>query len=307
MKIVTIAGHPYYLHGRPFSRPLLMTVLLSFLLLCIGGMLWTGYQLGQQSVEVESVGTLPTEAVQELLLTQRREIREAQESTRRHLDALALRLGEMQARILRLDALGERLADQGKLDTSEFNFDQEPARGGLESGEYAQSVTVSELVSGMDLLARTIENREHKLELLESLLEQEELHDEAKPSGRPVSQSWISSRYGYRNDPFTGKKAFHHGVDVAGKEKSEVVAVAAGIVTEAGKKSGYGYLVEIHHAGGYVTRYGHNSKIFVKEGDLVSKGDVIGLLGSSGRSTGPHVHFEVALNGKSVNPAKYLR
>ncbi|MEW7980521.1 MAG: M23 family metallopeptidase [Candidatus Sedimenticola endophacoides] len=127
------------------------------------------------------------------------------------------------------------------------------------------------------------------------------------PAGRPVKKGWISSPYGYRKDPKTGKRDFHHGVDVASKENSDVIAVAAGVVTWVGEKSGYGILVELRHADGYTTRYGHNNKALVQAGDMVAKGQVIALVGSTGRSTGPHVHFEIARGGKALNPHKYLK
>ncbi len=247
------------------------------------------------------------DVVHDLILTQREEILDTKGRTQEHLDALALRLGQMQSHILRINALGERLAKLGKLDEGEFNFDEEPARGGLESEETAQSVSLTELVTEMEALSQAISDREHKLNLMEGLIRNSRLSDELVPSGRPVEKGWVSSKYGYRNDPFSGKKAFHRGVDVAGKKDSNVIAVASGIVTWIGKKSGFGQLVELTHSNGYVTRYGHNSKILVEVGELVTKSQPIALMGSSGRSTGPHVHFEIAKNGKTVNPTKYLR
>ena len=157
-----------------------------------------------------------------------------------------------------------------------------------------------------ELYGFIVEYHKVLLRLIRPGVTDSQIQQEFKPAGRPVIKGWISSNYGYRKDPFTGKRAFHRGVDIAGKKDSEVFAVASGVVSWAGKKSGYGYLVEIRHPDGYVTRYGHNSMIFVKTGDLVDKGTVIGLMGSSGRSTGPHVHFEIARNGKSINPKKYL-
>ncbi len=169
------------------------------------------------------------------------------------------------------------------------------------------SVDAEDLLIDMNRLSFSIDDRAHKLELMEGLLFNTSVHQDLKPAGRPVTKGWVSSHYGYRKDPFSGKKAFHHGVDVAGKENSDVIAVAAGVVTWVGEKKNYGHLVEIRHADGYLTRYGHNSKLLVKRGELVTKGEVIAQMGSSGRSTGPHVHFEIARNGQTINPAKYLR
>jgi len=281
----------------------------ALLAVSITGSLWLGYQAG---VRASAPGTGEGEAavaarLQEQLKKERRELERNRKRMRVHLDALALRVGVLQSHVLRLDALGERLAEAGELDPGEFSFSEAPARGGLETPESTTSVQLSELLSDMEKLSRDLEDREYKLSLMEGILLNNKVRKELEPAGKPVEKGWISSDYGYRKDPFSGKKSFHHGVDIAGKKGSEVVAVASGLVTEAGRQSGYGYVVEIRHADGYVTRYGHNSKILVKVGDIVSKGDLIGLMGSTGRSTGPHVHFEVARNGKSINPAKYLR
>ncbi|WP_241086167.1 M23 family metallopeptidase [Candidatus Vondammii sp. HM_W22] len=157
----------------------------------------------------------------QLLSEQRQESQEIRQYTRQHLDALALRLGQIQSHILRINALGERLAKLGKLNSDEFDFKEEPALGGLDASGSAQSVGPSELVSDMEQLSVMIEDREHKLELMDGLMLGSKIHDELKLAGRPVKKGWISSKYGYRKDPFTGKKAFHYGVDIAGKENSE--------------------------------------------------------------------------------------
>jgi len=118
---------------------------------------------------------------------------------------------------------------------------------------------------------------------------------------------WLSSNYGNRLDPFTGKRAWHNGVDFAGREGSDIVAVASGVVSWSGERYGYGKMVEVAHGEGVTTRYAHNLENTVKVGDMVRRGEVIALMGNSGRSTGPHVHFEVFKNGRPVDPASYLR
>jgi murein DD-endopeptidase MepM/ murein hydrolase activator NlpD len=307
MKIILLSRFCHKKGSRPISPFRLLFTLVPLLVLLMGGSLWAGYRWGMSSQSPQTAAGSTTEAVHNLLLTQRDELEETRGRTQEHLDALALRLGQMQSHILRINALGERLVKMGKLDEAEFNFEEEPARGGIESTETVQSVGLSELVSEMEQLSLVITDRQHKLDLMEGLIRDKRMSEELLPTGRPVEKGWVSSRYGYRNDPFTGKKAFHYGVDVAGKQDSNVVAVASGIVTWAGEKSGFGELVEVRHSGGYVTRYGHNHKILVKPGDLVIQGQPIALMGSSGRSTGPHVHFEIARNGKTIDPAKYLR
>jgi murein DD-endopeptidase MepM/ murein hydrolase activator NlpD len=144
------------------------------------------------------------------------------------------------------------------------------------------------------------------LTVLDSLLMDRSRRERVMPSGRPVGSGWLSSKFGKRTDPFTGKQEHHDGVDFAGKEGSDVVAVGDGVVSWAGKRSGYGNMVEITHGDGYVTRYGHNKEPLVEVGETVKKGQLIASMGSTGRSTGPHVHFEVLLNGKTVNPGKYI-
>ena len=152
-----------------------------------------------------------------------------------------------------------------------------------------------------------LSNREQQLEILESLLTNRQLEDQAWLSGQPVEKGWISSHYGQRTDPFSGKLAMHRGIDFAGKEGSNVVAVAGGVVTWVGSKTGYGQLVEISHGDGFVTRYSHNKENLVAPGEVVRKGQAIALMGSTGRSTGAHVHYEVYKHGRSVDPSSYVR
>ena len=202
--------------------------------------------------------------------------------------------------------LGERLVSVGKLDQEEFDFMAEPAVGGVETGPEDRPQSGADLASDMERLSRLLADRERKLVLLEDLLVGREVLQSVTPSGKPVKKGFISSTYGYRTDPFSGKKAMHHGVDFAGKRGSEVIAVAAGVVIRAERVAGYGNLLEIRHSDGYTTRYAHNEKNLVEVGDVVAKGDTIALLGSTGRSSGPHVHFEVRRNGKSVNPRRLI-
>jgi murein DD-endopeptidase MepM/ murein hydrolase activator NlpD len=237
---------------------------------------------------------------------QQSEIAEVRRNAQADLDALALRLGQMQAQMLRLNALGERLVIQGNLDEDEFDFDVEPAVGGPGSSLATESVTYPDFLSLLDDLGTEINDREQKLSVLETLLMSRSLSERVMPSGRPVEEGWLSSKYGKRNDPFTGKQEFHKGLDFAGKKGSEVIVVGDGVVTWAGDRTGYGDMVEVSHGNGYVTRYGHNQKHLVKVGDTVRKGQQIALMGSSGRSTGPHVHFEVLRDGKTVNPVKFI-
>jgi murein DD-endopeptidase MepM/ murein hydrolase activator NlpD len=247
-----------------------------------------------------------SEWINEEITQQRAEIERMREKTRNTLDGIALRVGQMQAQLTRLNAVGEHFAKKAKLNSSEFNFDEQAAVGGSELNEAAKSFTQNELLEDMRVLSEKLTLKEKQLELLGVFAANKKLSKEVRPAGLPVEKGWLSSFYGYRADPFTGKKSFHHGVDIAGKSGTNVLAAASGLVTWAGDKNGYGHLIEIDHGSGYVTRYGHNKKILVKVGDIVKQSDVIAKMGSTGRSTGPHVHFEVLRNNKKVNPRKYL-
>jgi murein DD-endopeptidase MepM/ murein hydrolase activator NlpD len=237
---------------------------------------------------------------------QQAEVADARRNAQADIDALTLRIGKMQGQMLRLNALGERLVDQGDLDKEEFDFDTVPAVGGPGGEVDVQSVPLADFLSMLDMLDSEMEDREQKLSVLESLLMSRSLHERVMPSGRPIAEGWLSSRYGKRNDPFTGKQDFHKGLDFAGKKGSEVIVVGDGVVSWAGKRTGYGNLIEVNHGNGYITRYGHNERHLVEVGEKVKKGQQIALMGSTGRSTGPHVHFEVLQNGKTVNPSKYI-
>lgn len=237
---------------------------------------------------------------------QQREVADARRQAQERLGALTLKVAELQARLVRLDALGERLTTIAKLDQGEFDFSQPPALGGPETANLGEAYQAPDFLGAIDNLADQIENRELQLETLEALLAKQKIQSDIFIAGRPIKKGWMSSRYGRRTDPFNGHIAWHSGVDFAGKLGSEVVAVAAGVVTWSADRYGYGNMVEINHGGGFSTRYAHNSKLLVKVGDVVQKGQVIANMGSSGRSTGPHVHFEVYKHGRAVDPATYI-
>ena len=296
------------LHGRPGSlnlgqRRVLVPIIVILLILC-ALLIFSGYWLGHRPAEQ----TVPVAFDwRSDLQDQRRLLVEARRQTEAGLDALALRVGQLQAQLVRMEALGERLVKMAKLDKGEFDFNQPPAQGGPGQLTAEQASDGSDLLLALDQLAQQLDDRERQLAALESLLLDETLNEQGYPTGRPVERGWLSSGFGRRVDPFTGRKAMHEGVDFAGALGADVVAVAAGVVTWSGVRAGYGNLVEINHGNGYVTRYGHNQANLVKVGETVRQGQVIARMGSSGRSTGPHVHFEVQHHGKLVNPARYLQ
>lgn len=267
---------------------------------------WVGVEIGERSGDRFAADSEVIE-VRQMLLAERQLIADAKAQQRVHLDALAMRIAGLQAHLMRLDALGGRLVEVGKLDEAEFDFAAEPPLGGVEEALPTQSVSVDELGADLARIGALLEDRENKLASLEELLMTRDLMDEVTPSGRPVKKGWLSSVFGKRTDPFNGKKSYHRGVDFAGKPGAAVVAVASGVVLRAERVSGYGNVVEIRHADGYSTLYGHNKKNLVSAGDVVTKGQTIALLGSTGRSSGPHVHFEVHRNGKIMNPRRFVR
>ena len=269
------------------------------------GAMYFGYRLGMDS-HADSPRMLST-IWQSELKRQQHDISEAKRAAEENLNALAVRLGKMQAHVIRLDALGQRLTRMAGLDKGEFDFAADPGQGGPETPTETKPMDVPDFVSMLDELSTQLDDRGRQLNVLESLMMNRKLQSEVFPTGRPINHGWISSEYGMRTDPFNGKREFHSGMDLAGKLGTKVHAVASGVVTWAGDRYGYGKLVEINHGNGYVTRYGHNEKVLVKVGETVKKGQIISLMGSTGRSTGPHVHFEVILNGHTVNPRKYVQ
>ena len=232
-------------------------------------------------------------------------IRQENEDT---IDALAIRIAQMNARVIRLDALGRRLTEMAEIEDGEFDFDSAPALGGPEEPlANGSNVAIPEVVEAMASLDSQLDNREAQLWVLESVLMNENLQDNIYPQGRPVNAGWISSYFGKRTDPFTGKPANHTGIDFAGKHGAEISAVAAGVITWSGDRYGYGVMLEINHGNGYSTRYAHNSENLVAVGDEVKKGQAVALMGKTGRATGPNLHFEVLRNGARVNPVNFIR
>jgi murein DD-endopeptidase MepM/ murein hydrolase activator NlpD len=225
----------------------------------------------------------------------------------RDMNALAVKLGRIQASSTRINALGERLAKLGKLDDGEFNFTTEPDMGGPAHEPIAVMMPPDQFSSELFRLQRQLAQQSRQLTVLEELLEDRSLDQSLMPTGVPVRHGYTSSTYGYRPDPINGSRQFHSGIDFDGSMGDDILAVAGGVVSFAGRKNGYGNVVEIDHGNGYVTRYAHNSQNVLQVGDPVRPGDVVAKMGSTGRSTGTHVHFEVWENGRVVNPTTFIK
>lgn len=248
----------------------------------------------------------------------------------KHLDAYALQLGEMQARLMRLDAQSERLAKlAGEKKDSRANAadakpepkaDVGPALSSPISdkasdkalnrgGPLVRSSPLSEaeLEKQIAALMENIESSTEYLNVIEAKLLQQSVLKDTLPNSSPVGVAYNSSSFGWRLDPFNGHKAFHEGLDFSAASGTPIYAAAGGIVSTAEQTPDYGKIVKIDHGSGLETRYAHASKLFVRAGDRVEKGQKIAEVGSTGRSTGPHLHYEIRLAGNPLDPRKYLR
>ena len=251
---------------------------------------------------------IPHPYLQSLVLSaQRIETARSQAYTRENLNAMAVKLGQMQAQMLRLDSLGERLAKTNGIGKQEFNFAKVPGQGGAESSVPARDLTLGEFAQQLDAFMKKLDDRSDQLGLMEAMSVQQQAKKVALPSSRPVTTGWYSSNFGWRIDPFTGQKAFHEGVDFMANPGTPIHAAGGGIVVYSDTYAGYGNMIEIDHGNGLVSRYAHASKLQVKVGDVVMKGQKIGEVGNTGRSTGPHLHFEVRHLGAPQNPEHYLQ
>jgi len=245
--------------------------------------------------------------MRDALASQNDELNEARAQVEREVNAIASRLGELQAQSTRLNALGERLTRIAQLDDGEFNFREIPAMGGPESPDMFGAPADRGVRASLEVLASRLEVQSHQLNLLENLLLDRDVDTALLPAGLPVRAGYASSHFGMRTDPFTARPEFHRGMDFNGPLGSDILAVADGVVAFSGRHPTYGNMVDIDHGNGYMTRYAHNQKNLVEPGHRVRAGEVIALMGRTGRVTGVHVHFEVWLNDRPVNPRAYLK
>ena len=283
------------------AHPLTLSVVVLLAVSLVSGVFAVGEQFGEHNMQRLAL-LRPAAAFR----AEQGEIAQLRSQMQDKVDALAMRLGLLDANIIRLNALGKRLTAMANINSSEFDFDHDPAMGGPEDPADAHVAAMSTLTGMIDDLSQTIDQRSAQFNALANVMLGRQLSAEIRPSGRPVRDGYISSGFGVRMDPFTGEEGIHKGVDFAAPAGTEVLAVAAGVVTWAGPREGYGNLVEIEHGKGYSTRYAHNSAILVHVGDEVQRGQPIARVGSTGRSTGPHVHFEVLRGGVQINPMSFV-
>jgi murein DD-endopeptidase MepM/ murein hydrolase activator NlpD len=233
------------------------------------------------------------------------DLRRSEAEMKDNLNALAVKVGELQARILRLDAFGERLAKAAGIKPEEFRFDEKPGQGGP-AVTVGRELSVGEFQAMLAEIGRVLDDRSDKLGVLDSLLMDDRLARKTIPTTMPVPMGYYSSNYGYRLDPINGKTSFHTGVDLIAPPGTPVVAAAGGVVSTVAFVAEYGNIVEVDHDNGLTSRYAHLSRSLVKVGDVVMKGQNIALVGATGRTTGPHLHFEVREKGIPLNPNKFL-
>ena len=305
MKLIFVDQH----HGQTKTivlRGWLKGVLSVCLIVAPASLVYLGYQLS--SSDEESV--FSEKSAQNWgreLKNQTNQLEEIKKESERQIEALTIRLAMLQARLTRLDAMGSRITEVSGLDRGEFNFTSNVGVGGP-GVPLGEAIEKHNFIQILDQFERQLTDRQNQLEILEGLMSDRKSRSDIFIAGRPIDDGWVASGYGQRPDPFTGQLSFHSGIDfTTGKSGADINTIGAGVVTWSGPKSRYGLMVEVNHGNGFATRYAHAEKLFVNVGDLVEKGQRLALVGSTGRSTGPHVHFEVYKNGRIVDPAAYIQ
>lgn len=302
MNIIVFSGRQGGGRSRYFD--LAHPVTLAICAIVVLGTLGTAFAVGMQLGAHAGGNSADPQTWSRVLAEQKSEIAEMRARVQDRVDAMAGRLGQLDAHIIRIDALGKRLTTMANVDRREFNFDDEPLAAARTMAANGQ---IPDLTSQLSQLEQRVDLRDAQLSALENVIVARKIRDSVRPEGKPVGEGSISSYFGERSDPFTGEDGFHKGLDFAGTAGEPVVAVAAGVVTWAGERSGYGTLVEINHGNGYVTRYAHNQNALVAVGQTVNRGEQIARMGSTGHSTGPHVHFEVLHNGRQIDPLIFVQ
>jgi murein DD-endopeptidase MepM/ murein hydrolase activator NlpD len=287
--------------GRSRYFDLARPLTLALCALIVLGTLGTAFAIGMQLGAHTGSSSSDPKTWSRVLAEQKTEIAELRARVQERVDAMAGRLGQLDAHIIRIDALGKRLTTMANVDRREFNFDEPLA------APSATGAQIPDLTSQLSQLEQQVDLRDAQLSALENLIVARKISDSVRPEGKPVGVGTITSYFGERSDPFTGEDGFHKGLDFGGTAGEPVMAVAAGVVTWAGERSGYGTLVEINHGNGYVTRYAHNESALVAVGQMVTRGTKIALMGSTGHSTGVHVHFEVLHNGQQIDPLIFVK
>lgn len=293
-----------------FSKPRTLTLsvhqlaLVATALAMMGAVLFGSFYYFVLRHAVEERNPLLTDLVRE---AQEDQTLRAQSYVRASLNSMAAKLGELQAQVLRLNTLGERLTKAAGIKPQEFQLDQTPGQGGADLGASSSPISLEDLNLKIKSLAMALELQSDRMGLLESTYTRNSAQKQFEPNAMPVGEGYHSSNFGWRIDPFTGLNAFHEGIDFVAKEGTPIKAAAGGVVIYADVHPHYGKMVEVDHGNDLITRYAHASSLTVKTGDVVVRGSKIAEVGSTGRSTGPHLHFEVRQRGLALNPLRYLK
>lgn len=271
---------------------------------------WLGYYLGSNSNIEQTSQRDWVDSWRQELGKQKKDLDNAKSENQMNLDAFTEKVAKLQAHVARLEALGIHLGKIANIDDDLFNFSASLSENDLhdindKSNDNESNGTI-DFFKSFDSLHASIENLDNQLNILQTLLKSQKLDQQTLVKGKPIAKGYISSYFGYRNHPINKTRLLHKGVDFVSKEGTPILSVASGVVTWASDNGGYGKMIEINHGDGYSTRYAHNSNLLVQVGDLVNRGDKIAEMGSTGHSTGTHVHFEVWNKGRPENPITYL-
>lgn len=305
MRIIVIDEQGYKPQHTFLLDKRLLVLLAGVLAFFLLAFLWQSVVLHKRAQIIQKTKQQLAEFQQDVLLEQR-ELQAFYQYSNGVFQQQAKQAGLLQARLTRLEALGSRLAERADF-ADEFDFYNMPSLGGPETDLLdTKALSQADIRSTLKQLSLQLDRREQEIQAIDALLSNKKIRQESYVAGRPAASGWLSSQFGKRIDPFTGNASWHNGIDFAGKEGTHVQAVAAGVVVWSGERYGYGQLVEVNHGNGFTTRYAHNKENTVQIGEVVSKGQTLAKMGSTGRSTGPHVHFEVLRNGKAVDPRNYI-
>jgi murein DD-endopeptidase MepM/ murein hydrolase activator NlpD len=303
MQIILL--HPRLTHARSvtLTRRHLLLVLFFLFASMIAGAALLSYLLFRNAAD------LPSPLREMVPSTSQNDDSKKDKFLKENLSLMARKLGEMQAQMMRLDALGERVQGLAGVKPTEFNFHEAPGRGGPEvsmDSNNSHELTMSEFQGLLDTMAADLDHRSDYMNVVESALMADKIRSRMLPTSQPVNVAYNSSSFGVRLDPFTGRTAMHEGIDFPAAIGTPIVAAAGGVVTVAEFHPQYGNLLEIDHGNDLTTRYAHTSRILVHVGDIVRRGQHVADVGTTGRSTGPHLHFEVRIRGVAQDPRKFL-
>ena len=312
MKVIIVSDKARYFNTLVLGpKSLLLAVMVCLVAVIVFAVAWRHYIQTDARLAVTSLVMMKRD-----IELQTAEIAALETNVYRNLRASAVEIARLENQMARVNALGQRLTELSPWDISEFDFSSEPGLGGIRDIDQ-DSTRLDEVAGNDDLeegdvtsalraLSIALTDRSAQLEVIERVMLGEHREANRSLAGKPVLKSWVSSNFGMRTDPITGRRAWHNGIDIASREGAPVIAMAPGVVTFAGTKPGYGKVVDIDHGGGIKTRYAHQRELSVETGFFVRKGQQIGEVGSTGRSTGPHVHYEIHKNGRSIDPAQFI-